>query len=501
MESSEADIKPMFLIDELTGAHSPCMPITDSTGPSAKFKQSRYEDVWPEDVHAAFMEAVSLYPPMGKRRLKYYRVAVDENTSPESTRVKSFGRCQLIQSYILDKTGKNRSRKQVSSHLQRLKKLHKDNPAMRALFSEPSQLSSEYHGPGQATDAVDPQDILNGFSTSTNSLKSEFDSSFSLQSTASGAESSFAYLSETSSSSVAFRMLDSSMIIHDPSSFAFNQEKLPSQEGQMGAVLPAGSDHSYDVHNGALFKDSMGGPYQPSPAFNTSAFSMSMRRLASKLPALGRQLDLPPPAYSSRTVCSPGCQSTHQLVAHDGSNYTLVDLPCNFPLTPTEQVLHTPLQPPQIMRHDRRRLAPDLERSWTWPQNPDVSYSPLGPSASRASGAGGSYYEQPLLDQYASYPASYPLTRDHSPGCYSSSSSESDGSCLARRLSYSYAPSPLSVMKTVPGGSMLLPNLPMPEPSEEHLASPLIIKPTPLYPVAYTHSESSTPEIPSNSPF
>lgn len=112
-----------------------------------KSKQSRYEDIWPEDVHTAFMEglnmlsistrrandrplAVVLYPPMGKRRLKYYRVAPTESGSaPEPSRFKSFGRCQLIQSYIFDQTGKNRTRKQVSSHLQRLKKLHKDNPA------------------------------------------------------------------------------------------------------------------------------------------------------------------------------------------------------------------------------------------------------------------------------------------------------------------------------------------------------------------------------------
>ena len=67
---------------------------------------------------------------MGKRRLKYYRVSTHGNEDfLDTKRAKSFGRCQLIQSYILEKTGKNRSRKQVSSHLQRLKKIHKDNPA------------------------------------------------------------------------------------------------------------------------------------------------------------------------------------------------------------------------------------------------------------------------------------------------------------------------------------------------------------------------------------
>ncbi|KAG2041957.1 hypothetical protein BDR03DRAFT_946048 [Suillus americanus] len=72
---------------------------------------------------------------MGKRRLRYVRILKeDQDETAESSRlVKSFGRCQLIQSYILEKTGKNRTRKQVSSHLQRLKKKYK-NDATSLLF-------------------------------------------------------------------------------------------------------------------------------------------------------------------------------------------------------------------------------------------------------------------------------------------------------------------------------------------------------------------------------
>ncbi|KAG2116514.1 uncharacterized protein F5147DRAFT_673200 [Suillus discolor] len=66
---------------------------------------------------------------MGKRRLRYVRILKeDQDETAESSHVKSFGRCQLIQSYILEKTGKNRTRKQVSSHLQRLKKKYKNDP-------------------------------------------------------------------------------------------------------------------------------------------------------------------------------------------------------------------------------------------------------------------------------------------------------------------------------------------------------------------------------------
>ncbi|KAH7930862.1 TEA-domain-containing protein [Leucogyrophana mollusca] len=91
----------------------------------------RYEEIWSEDVHAAFMEAVSIYPPMGKKRIKYRRVLENStnNLEPDPSHIKSFGRCQLIQSYILERTGKVRTRKQVSSHLQRFKKIHKNNPS------------------------------------------------------------------------------------------------------------------------------------------------------------------------------------------------------------------------------------------------------------------------------------------------------------------------------------------------------------------------------------
>ena len=50
MESPEVDVKPIIPADDIPGKSSPTVPGV------AKLKQSRYEDVWPEDVHAAFME-------------------------------------------------------------------------------------------------------------------------------------------------------------------------------------------------------------------------------------------------------------------------------------------------------------------------------------------------------------------------------------------------------------------------------------------------------------
>lgn len=50
MESPEVDIKPAIPTDDI-----PDQSLLTVAG-AGKLKQSRYEDVWPEDVHAAFME-------------------------------------------------------------------------------------------------------------------------------------------------------------------------------------------------------------------------------------------------------------------------------------------------------------------------------------------------------------------------------------------------------------------------------------------------------------
>ncbi|KAG1826792.1 TEA/ATTS domain family-domain-containing protein [Suillus subaureus] len=137
MESIKEEVAPLLLLPK--SWEVPVVPAAlciKTPLLNIKLKQSRYEDIWSEDVHAAFMEAIAIYPPMGKRRLRYVRILKeDQDETAESSRlVKSFGRCQLIQSYILEKTGKNRTRKQVSSHLQRLKKKYKND--ITSLFSQ-----------------------------------------------------------------------------------------------------------------------------------------------------------------------------------------------------------------------------------------------------------------------------------------------------------------------------------------------------------------------------
>ena len=97
------------------------------------------ELVWPEELEAALFEgrsslliatsvaltqhlALALYPPMPTRR----PVTVYSDLGLP-TELGNVGRCQLIQEYILKKTGKLRSRKQVASRLQRLRQTYKND--------------------------------------------------------------------------------------------------------------------------------------------------------------------------------------------------------------------------------------------------------------------------------------------------------------------------------------------------------------------------------------
>ncbi|BGP46171.1 hypothetical protein JCM10450v2_002011 [Rhodotorula kratochvilovae] len=80
-------------------------------------------DVWPTDCEEAFHTALLLLPRLGRKKL------VIEG--------KPKGRNELIGDYIFRVTGKERTRKQVSSHIQVLKSQLKDDHEFMELVSEP----------------------------------------------------------------------------------------------------------------------------------------------------------------------------------------------------------------------------------------------------------------------------------------------------------------------------------------------------------------------------
>ena len=77
------------------------------------FGQKDSKQVWEEDVENAFMEAIRKIPILGRRK-----IVVDK---------KPCGRNELIADFIYRRTGKVRTRKQVSSHIQVLKHVRRDD--------------------------------------------------------------------------------------------------------------------------------------------------------------------------------------------------------------------------------------------------------------------------------------------------------------------------------------------------------------------------------------
>lgn len=91
-------------------------------------KKAQPEDpgeIWSHDVETAFKEALEIIPKKGLHKIKISG--------------RSCGRNELISDYILSQTGKLRSRKQVSSHIQVIKNLHKERDLLDLIENGPAE--------------------------------------------------------------------------------------------------------------------------------------------------------------------------------------------------------------------------------------------------------------------------------------------------------------------------------------------------------------------------
>ncbi|KAH9056654.1 TEA/ATTS domain family-domain-containing protein, partial [Lactarius vividus] len=352
------------------------------------------EAIWDEELNAALIEALNIYPPMGRQRIRPMHAGGASNTS--------LGRCQLIQQYLLQKTGKNRTRKQISSRIQRLRRTHQDDPSMAdALLVLPDfQLPIAPEMLINLTDGNEGTTLPTSVTPKTPLLgPASFESS-------------------ASSSPCAKQLGDS---------FRSSTSSLSIQTNQLALRLFDSTDLRFSVSGDSESEVSVRRSDQeniwPCPALDLpdrTARASSRRRMPSGVADLRFQLDLPT-APSSFSESGYGFEASPLTLSGNEFPYLGCYGQTGDPITPLDRITHTPEFPPQVIRYDKRSAYQQLRCS----ERDAVFFQPVACHSS--------------LSQYETHPLSHLFS---AATVYSSVKPSPFNTCRAQN--YSFPSSPLA---------------------------------------------------------